>query len=63
MVVIALPSTCTASTLQLLTVWPSTSTVHAPQLLVSQPDRRTDLPGLLPQVVHQQQPGLDVVRA
>ncbi len=44
MVVTALPSTCTASTLQLLTVWPSTSTVQAPQLLVSQPTGVPTLP-------------------
>ncbi len=37
MVVISLPSAWTASTAQLFTDTPSISTVHAPQLLVSQP--------------------------
>ncbi len=37
MVVIWLPSACTARTAQLLTDSPSSSTVHAPQLDVSQP--------------------------
>src|SRR5437773_1814332 len=36
-VLIALPSACTARTVQLLIAWPSISTVHAPHWLVSQP--------------------------
>jgi len=31
------PSACTASTVQDFTGWPSSSTVHAPQWVVSQP--------------------------
>ena len=63
MVVISLPSACTASTLQDFTLCPSSCTVHAPQLLVSQPTGVPTLPTRLPQVVHQQQPRLDVVLA
>ncbi len=37
MVVISAPSACTASTEQLLTLMPSSSTVQAPQFVVSQP--------------------------
>ncbi len=37
MVVTAAPSACTASTVQLFTLTPSSSTVQAPQLEVSQP--------------------------
>ena len=37
MVVISVPSACTARTVQLFTARPSISTVHAPHWLVSQP--------------------------
>ena len=43
-VVTLAPSACTARTEQLLTDWPSIRTVHAPQLLVSQPTTVPTLP-------------------
>ena len=54
MVVIALPSTCTASTLQDFTDRPSSSTVQAPQFEVSQPIGRADQAEIVAQPVHQQ---------
>ena len=44
MVVISLPSAWTASTLQHFTLCPSSWTVQAPQLLVSQPTGVPTLP-------------------
>ena len=61
MVVISLPSACTASTLQDFTLRPSSSTVHAPQLEVSQPIGVPTRPSLVAQPVHEQQPGFDLV--
>ena len=43
-VVTSPPSACTARTVQLFTLCPSSSTVHAPQLLVSQPTTVPTLP-------------------
>ena len=61
MVVTSAPSAWTASTLHDFTLWPSRWTVHAPQLLVSQPITVPVLPSCLAQVLHEQHAGFDVV--
>ena len=55
------PSACAASTVHDLTDSPSSSTVQAPHDVVSQPTLVACSPQVLAQIVHQQQPRLDVV--
>ncbi len=57
------PSACTANIVQLFTETPSSSTVHAPQLEVSQPTCVPVKSEFLAQGLHEQQPRLDVERA
>ena len=54
------PSAWAANIVQESVASPSTSTVQAPQLEVSQPDVRAGQPELLPQEVHEQETRLDV---
>ena len=61
MVVIDAPSAWAASIVQDFTDSPSTSTVHAPQLDVSQPTFVAREPARLAQVLHEQRPRLDVM--
>ena len=55
------PSACTANMVQDLTALPSSMTVQAPQIEVSQPMCGPVRPGDFAQVVDQQQPRLDFV--
>ena len=55
------PSACTANIVQLLTALPSSITVQAPQIEVSQPMCGPGQAGHLAQVVDQQQARLDLV--
>ena len=57
------PSACTANIVQDFTGVPSSSTVQAPQLVVSQPMWVPVSPKLLAEQVREQQPRLDVGRA
>ena len=63
MVVTSLPSACTASTLQLFTV--CAVQLHGAGAAVAgvAADRRADLADAFPQVVHEEQPRLDLVLA
>ena len=60
-VVTVRPLACTASTVQDFTDSPSSSTVQAPQDVVSQPTLAARRPQALAQVVDEQQPRLDLV--
>ena len=61
MVRISRPSACTANMVQLLTAMPSSMTVQAPQMEVSQPMCGPVRPGDLAQIVDQEQARLDLV--
>ena len=59
-VVTSRPSACTPNIVHDFTGWPSSSTVQAPQLVVSQPTCVPGEPELLADQVREEQPGLDV---
>ena len=61
MVVTRRPSACAASIVHDFTDSPSSSTVHAPHDVVSQPMLVPVSPTHLAQVLHEQRAGLDVV--